>query len=149
MNKRKPTKAPKGLFQKFISYRYTILFSSIVILLGIMPFVERRQNILMPLGILALILAILATLELPKTVFRTCVGLGILASLLHLASKILNISLETGAPAFVFLAIAFAAYAVFLAISVTAMMQKIFSQTHVTLDTIRGGIAVYFLLGIL
>ena len=138
----------KNVFQKFVSYRYTILFSAIVILLGIMPLMERRESIWMPLFILVLILGVLATLELPKAVFRICVGMGILASFVHLASHILHISLEKGEQPFVFLAIALAVYAVFLAISVTAMIQKIFSQTQVTLDTIRGGIAVYFLLGI-
>ncbi len=37
---------------------------------------------------------------------------------------------------------------IFLFMPVGAIIGKIFTQTHVTADTIRGGIAVYFLLGI-
>ena len=48
----------------------------------------------------------------------------------------------------ILLTIGLGSYAVFLFISVGAMIGKIFTQTHVTKDIIRGGIAVYFLLGI-
>ena len=77
------------LIHRFIAYKYTILFSSMIMLIGIMPFMERRQALLVPIFMLIMILAVLDTLELPKTLFRTCVVLGIMAFVFHILSKIL------------------------------------------------------------
>ena len=139
----------QSLLEKFVSYRYSILFGSIIILLGIMPFVEGRQNLLMPLFILVLILAILRTLDLPRRLFQTCVVIGVLVILFHLGAEISGISLQEEDEAFIFLAVALSTYALFLGIAITAMIREMFAETKATIDTIRGGIAVYFLLGIL
>lgn len=139
----------QSLLEKFVSYRYTILFGSIIILLGITPFVEGQQSLLMPPFILLLILAVLRTLDLPRRLFQTCVVMGVLAILFHLGAEISGISLREEDEAFIFLAVALSTYAIFLGIAITAMIRQMFAETQATIDTIRGGIAVYFLLGIL
>ena len=101
----------------------------------------------MPIFMLIMILAVLDTLDLPKTLFRTCVVLGIMAFVFHLVGKILG-GAQRQEGVVILLTIGLGSYAVFLFISVGAMIGKIFTQTQVTKDIIRGGIAVYFLLGI-
>ncbi len=146
--KQNPEKS-RSLLEKFVSYRYSILFASIIVLLGITPFVEGQHTLLMPLFILSLILAILRTLNLPKWLFRTCLVIGVLAILFHLGAELSGISLREEDEAFIFLAVSLSTYILFLGIAITAMIREMFEQTKATIDTIRGGIAVYFLLGIL
>jgi len=101
-----------------------------------------------PIFMLIMILAVLDTLDLPKTLFRTCVVLGIMAFVFHLVGKILGGAPQRQEGVVILITIGLGSYAVFLFISVGAMIGKIFTQTQVTKDIIRGGIAVYFLLGI-
>ena len=133
------------LIHRFIAYKYTILFSSMIMLIGIMPFMERRQALLVPIFMLIMILAVLDTLELPKTLFRTCVVLGIMAFVFHIVGKIVGGTPQGQEGVVILLTIGLGSYAVFLFLSVGAMIGKIFTQSQVTVDTIRGGIAVYFL----
>jgi len=127
----------RNLLEKFVSYRYTILFGSIIILLGITPFVEGQQSLLMPFFILLLILAVLRTLDLPRRLFQTCVVMGVLAILFHLGAEISGISLREEDEAFIFLAVALSTYAIFLGIAITAMIRQMFAETQATIDTIR------------
>jgi len=142
----------QNLIHRFIAYKYTILFSAMIMLIGVMPFLEQQQGllvpILMPIFMLIMILGVLDTLDLPKTLFRTCVVLGIMAFVFHLVGKILGGAAQAQEEVAILLIIGLGSYAVFLFISIGAMIGKIFTQTQVTVDTIRGGIAVYFLLGI-
>ncbi len=138
----------QSLIRRFIAYKYTILFSALIMLIGVMPFLEQQQGLLVPIFMLIMILAVLDTLDLPKTLFRTCVVLGIMGFVFHLVGKILGGAPQRQEGVVILLTIGLGSYAVFLFISVGAMIGKIFTQTHVTKDIIRGGIAVYFLLGI-
>ena len=89
-----------------------------------------------------------ASLDLPKTLFRTCVVLGIMGFVFQIVGKIVGGTGQGQEGVVILLTIGLGSYAVFLFISVGAMIGKIFTQTQVTKDIIRGGIAVYFLLGI-
>ena len=133
----------QNLIRRFVAYKYTILFSAMIILIGVMPFLEQRQGLLVPIFMLIMILAVLDTLDLPKTLFRTCVMLGIMAFVFHVVGKILGGSPQGQDGVVILLTIGLGSYAVFLFISIAAMIDKIFTQTQVTADTIRGGIAVY------
>ncbi|MCH8874860.1 hypothetical protein IH824_19210 [candidate division KSB1 bacterium] len=61
----------QSLIHRFIAYKYTILFSAMIMLIGVMPFLEQQQGLLVPIFMLIMILAVLDTLDLPKTLFRT------------------------------------------------------------------------------
>ena len=74
--------------------------------------------------------------------------LAIMASAFHVVGKILDGAPQGQDGVFILVTIGLGSYAVFFFISVGAMIGKIFTQTKVTADIIRGGIAVYFLLGI-
>ena len=138
----------QNLIRRFIAYKYTILFSAMIMLIGVRPFLEQQQGLQVPIFMLIMILAVLDTLDLPKTLFRTCVVLGIMGFVFQIAGKIVGETGEGQEGVVILLTIGLGSYAVFLFISVGAMIGKIFTQTHVTKDIIRGGIAVYFLLGI-
>ena len=139
----------QSLIHRFIAYKYTILFSAMIMLIGVLPFLEQQQGLLVPIFMLIMMLAVLDTLDLPKTLFRTCVVLGIMAFVFHIVGKIVGGTAQGQGGVVILLTIGLGSYAVFLFISIAAMINKIFTQTQVTADTIRGGIAVYFLLGIL
>ena len=138
----------QSLIRRFIAYKYTILFFAMIMLIGVMPFLEQQQGLLVPIFMLIMILAVLDTLDLPKTLFRTCVVLGIMGFVFQIVGKILGGAPQRQEGVVILLTIGLGSYAVFLFISVGAMIGKIFTQTQVTKDIIRGGIAVYFLLGI-
>ena len=61
----------QSLIRRFIAYKYTILFSAMIMLIGVRPFLEQQQGLLVPIFMLIMILAVLDTLDLPKTLFRT------------------------------------------------------------------------------
>ena len=118
-----------------------------IMLIGVMPFIEQQHGLL-PIFMLIMILAVLDTLDLSKTVSRTSIVIGIMAFVFHFIGKTLKEAPQSQEGVVILLAIGLGGYALFLFISVWAMIGKIFTQTHITLDIIRGGIAVYFLLGI-
>ncbi len=115
----------QSLTRRFIAYKYTILFSAMIMLIGVMPFLEQQQGLLVPIFMLIMILAVLDTLDLPKTLFRTCVVVGIVAFVFHLVGKILGGAAQAQEEVAILLIIRLGIYAVFLFMSVGAMIGKI------------------------
>jgi hypothetical protein len=130
----------------FIAYRYTVLVLALLVLLVAVPLLEDRGRLFVPLALLAVMGAVLRSLSPTRTVFRVCLLVGLTGFACQIAGRYL---LGSGHAATAVNAAGLGAYTVFFGICIAAFMTKIFSERVVTGDTIRGGIAVYFLMGIL
>jgi len=138
-------KSPQSALEKFISYRYAFLFTSIIILFLIMPLFKSQRSLVMTLFFLLTMISVIWTLNLRRGTFWFCLGLGGLASLL----TILNNYFFTTDFNFNVQLLTLTAYIAFFAISIVVFLEKIFAEKAVTSDTIKGGISVYFLMGLL
>ena len=136
-----------NLLQHFLSYKYTILYASVILLFAVMPFVEQRKGVVVPLFILFMLLAILHTLDLHRLLFLFCIGLGVVASVCHIVYKFWSEVFLGSTLGFTFIVFALSAYSVFLGIAILTLGRNMFSETNVSGDTIRGGVAIYFLMG--
>ncbi len=131
---------------RFSDYRYTFLTLSVVFLFMVMPLLEREEQPFVPFLFLLVMAVVLWTFSLPKVLFGLCVVLGLLGFGFSLCmemgavseplSQVVNLSL-------------LGVYTSFYGICLLVFLYRIFSEKMITADTIQGGIAVYFLSGLL
>ena len=131
---------------KFISYKYSYLFIAIVAQFVVAPLLEKRIPLITSFLYLILMLAVLGTLDLRKIFLRVLLGLGLLAFLFSFLANAFRLPFQES---FNFYFVGLSANALFLAIAIALLIMKIFAETKITAETIKGGISVYFLIGFL
>ena len=145
---RSNSKGPDLKFwERFSSYKYTVLTLSVVFLFFTMPLFEREgEHYFIPFLFLPIMAAVLWTLSLHRGLLALCLVLGVLGFGFHLIVEAIDLSEEISRV----LEMAEAGvYKLFYGICLFVFLHRIFSETTVTADTIQGGIAVYFLSGLL
>ncbi len=133
-------------WERFSSYKYTVLALSVVFLFFTMPLLEREGEHFIPFLFLPIMAAVLWTLSLHRGLLALCLMLGFLGFGFHLIVE--NIGLSGDVSRVLELA-EMVVYKLFYGICLLVFLHRIFSETTVTADTIQGGIAVYFLSGLL
>ena len=131
---------------RFSDYRYTFLGLSVVFLFVVMPLLEREEQPFVPFLFLLVMAVVLWTLSLPKAFFGLCVVLGLLGFGFSLWMELRAVSeavSQVGELALL------GVYTSFYGICLVVFLHRIFSEKMITADTIQGGIAVYFLSGLL
>lgn len=131
---------------KFKYYKYSYLVLAIVAQFVLAPLLEKRFPLIIPLLYLVLMLAVLGTLDIRKIFLRVLLGLGLLAFLFSFLATAFRFPLQES---FNFYLIGLSANTLFLAIAIAVLVKKIFAETKITAETIKGGISVYFLIGFL
>ena len=109
------------------------------------PFLQ-AINTRFPFVSMILLIAIIPALSvaLPLRAFLPLMALGLLAFILEILLKYRVLDFTEKAPLFLL-----AMYAAFLLLAVIILIKKILSRKTVTSDTIKGGISIYFLIGLL
>lgn len=131
---------------KIISYKYSYLFIAIVAQFVLAPLLEQRIPFITSFLYLILMLAVLGTLDLRKIFLRVLLGLGLFAFLFSFLANAFHFPFQES---FNFYFVGLSANALFLAIAIALLIMKIFAETKITAETIKGGISVYFLIGFL
>ncbi|MDE2800477.1 MAG: hypothetical protein F4Y79_21530 [Gemmatimonadetes bacterium] len=132
-------------WEHFSTYKYTILALSVVFLFFAMPLLDRAGQDFARFLFLMLLATVLWTLGLPRWLLTLCLVPGIMGFGFHLL--IHNIDLS-GAVFRVFEMGKMGTYTLFYGICLLIFLHRIFSETTVTIDSIQGGIAIYFLSGV-
>ena len=135
---------------KFFENRYTYFLATILILFFVHPLLSVEAHAGFPfanLTFLAVIIAIFWSLQLKPRLFKSCV---IFACLTFTADMIHYVRVNIlGYPQVTYFdASIVAVYAAFIFVAILILMGNLFRNSKVTSDTIRGGISVYFLIGI-
>ena len=133
------------IWEHFSTYKYTILALSVVFLFFAMPLLDRAGQDFARFLFLMLLATVLWTLGLPRWLLTLCLVPGIMGFGFHLL--IHNIDLS-GAVFRVFEMGKMGTYTLFYGICLLIFLHRIFSETTVTIDSIQGGIAIYFLSGV-
>lgn len=132
---------------RFSDYKYTFLAFSVVLFFFIMPFLEEHGGQdFVPFLLLMVMAAVLWTLTIPRWLLALCLVLGFLGFGFHLIIDTIGLS---EAVSRVIGMAEIGVYTMFCGLCLLIFLHKIFSETLVTSDTIQGGIAVYFLSGLL
>ena len=129
----------------FSTYKYTILALSVVFLFFAMPLLDRAGQDFARFLFLMLLATVLWTLGLPRWLLTLCLVPGIMGFGFHLL--IHNID-PFGAAFRVFEMAKMGTYTLFYGICLLVFLHRIFSEKTVTIDSIQGGIAIYFLSGV-
>ena len=127
--------------------RYIHLLAVLVLIFILSPYISdlHLHFPIISLIFLLAIIFILRTLELDKKIYYILVTIGALVFL----TELLTTACTTVACRQDLAFISWAIYAVFLAISIFIMANKMFSSSKITGDTIMGGISLYLLIGYL
>lgn len=144
-----PNRGLKGRFKAWYAqlheYRFRFLFTALLAYLVLVPIVEGERAYVIPILFFLMLYFVLDTLELKPRVFWAAVSVGFSAMVLHLIANFLDLSSND----FTRLEIVVGSlYLVFTSFCVLILTRRIFSEEVVTGDTVRGGIAVYFLTGL-
>ena len=133
-------------YPPFMKYKYTYLVIAVVAQFVLPPLFEEKVPLVIPVLFLILMLTLLGTLDLNKYFFRVMLGLGCVAFVFSLSSRILQMPYREG---LYFYVAGLSITAIFLLVAVLILIMKIFSEKVITAETIKGGIAVYFMMGFL
>ncbi len=145
---RAKSKGPDLKFwERFSSYKYTVLALSVVFLFFAMPFLEEREGEdFVPFLLLIVMAAVLWTLNLPRWLLALCLVPGFLEFGFQVVIHTIDLSEAVSRR----IAMAeMGVYILFYGICLFVFLHRIFSERMVTIDTIQGGIAIYFLSGLL
>lgn len=137
-----------SLWEKFARYKFSVLFVSLLVFFIIAPLARMQQYRIMPVLFLVLMLSVISILNLHRRWFLICVSLGLTAFVSHIGGASFDVFLDASDNTFIINLVSLTAYSLFLGISIVALTGKIFSEQTVTFETIQGGIAVYFLMGL-
>ena len=144
----KHKKSLRSKFEKFAQNKYNHLLSSLVILLLLSSLLDQRFVIgqsLISLGFLSIIILVLRTFYLPKRIKIYFKALAILALIFTTTNNILYIQ----RPILFLRIITLSLYSIFISMAIIFMTIKIFNSKKVTGDTVKGGISIYLMIGIL
>jgi hypothetical protein len=112
------------------------------------PFVEGSRHPLVAFLFFFVILSVLRILNLKKKIFVLFISLAFIAFFFDSIATRIFISMTEEVATYV-KAASYVSYVIFLSGSIRFLLIKIFFEQKITTDTIRGGVAVYFLIGIL
>jgi len=131
----------------FLANRYTHLLISLVALLVLSPFLLKAEMSfpIMSFLFLVIILLTLRALEMKESTFLI---IAILATLAFLLEVFFNFHIFRVDRKLISI-ISLSSFAIFIGISILIMINNIFSQKIVNADSVRGGISVYLLIGLL
>ena len=144
----KPKKSLRLKFKKFAQNKYTHLLSSLIVLLLFASLFDRRFVVgqtLISFGFLSTTILVLRTFYLSK---KIKIYFNILA-LLTFVFTIVNNIFYVQKPTFFLSIITFSLYSIFISIAIIFMTVRIFKSKKVTGDTLKGGISIYLMIGLL
>lgn len=134
--------------EKFAQNRYNHLLTSLITLLFLGSLINQRfllGQILMSFAFLSTILLVLRTLSLPRKVNFYLNILAIIAFALNL----IYFNVENQEIEIVFRVINYGIYIIFISLAIIIISIKIFNGDKVTKDTLKGGISIYLMIGLL
>ena len=131
--------------EKILSNRYNHLLIAEIAIVASFPFLRALQT-RFPIVSLILLLAIMPALRvvLSKKTFMLLMTLGALGFLLEIIFRYNKFPQAENIQLFVLIL-----YAVFLALAIVILIKKMMQIKVITSDTIKGGISIYFLIGLL
>lgn len=138
----------KEKLKYFYGNTYTNLLSGLIFLLLLTSLVDDQfliGNILISVGFFTNILLALKTLSLPKKISCYLQILAIASLCFSLINRIFNIHLAGN----FFVVVNYIVYVLFIGMSIVIISKHIFNSDKVTGDTLKGGISVYIMIGIL
>jgi hypothetical protein len=134
------------LIEEFKRYRYIALFTSIMALLVVQPFIGQHE-IFIPIIFFFIMFCVLWTLEVGRGLFWLLMSLAVFSLVMSLTNGDDLVDLEL--KSFKLLNILnLVSYSVFLFSTTLIILIHLFKEDKVTLHTIRGGITVYFMMGL-
>ncbi len=147
LNKRSREFVDSPRFEKYIANKFNYFFLSLLIMIAADPYIEDPRFPLLTFAFLAIMLTLLWALKLPRRQLWFCLALAFIASPLGFLSN--STAFDPGPSLYCCSEfISLCAYIVFMLIVIRALLWRIFTEKNVTADTIRGGISIYFLMGI-
>jgi hypothetical protein len=134
----------KTYWEHILKDEFNHLLMTQIVILAAYPFFQVFEA-KFPIIPLLLLISIVPALwvGLPRRVFIAVISIGALAFLLNLATFWSGSEVRTKAHLILLIL-----YAVFYFLAISILIKKISSKTVVTADTIKGGISIYFLLGL-
>ena len=131
--------------ENFLENKYNRLMIAEILIVISFPFLQ-AINTRFPFVSMILLIAIIPALSvvLPLRAFLPLMTLGLIAFILEILLKYQVLNLVEKASLVIL-----AMYAVFLLLAVIILIKKMLTQKIVTSDTIKGGISIYFLIGLL
>lgn len=131
----------------FLENRYNFLLITILLMFFSEMFVGYTNFPLMAVIFLIMMIAVLRTLDLGKRVFKFCFSLACVAFVLHFITLIKMNSGER--PVSMLILLSLGVYFVLIVITLKVFITNMVKESKVTTDTVRGGISIYLLLGML
>jgi len=131
-------------WEKVVANRYNHLLVAEILLLVTFPILSPIR-MRFPITSLLFLLAIIPSLHvgLPSKAFFSLISLALLGFALHVLARF-GVIPESDSVTLAVLAL----YASFFLVSIVVLIGRISSRRIVTADTIKGGLSVYFLIGI-
>ncbi len=132
--------------EKFLKNKYNFLLIIEIIILIVYPFLGKVQD-KFPIISIMLLIAIAPALwvGLSRKAFLVVISIGMLALSFNVVAAYRSEVEDLKNEAVLFLLFL---YALFFFLAIVILLTKIWSKKVVTADTIKGGISVYFLLGL-
>lgn len=131
-------------WEKVLANRYNHLLVAEVVLLAAFPLLQVIQT-RFPITTALLLLAVIPSLRvvLPSKAFRSLMSVGLLAFGLHALGEYGLVPYGNW-----IYVVVLGLYASFFLITIVVLVRRIASHGTVTTETVKGGIGVYFLIGI-
>lgn len=133
---------------EFVNNKFSYLFLTIILYLTLEPFLGNKFPIMFSFFFILVIVTVLKALELKKRMFKIC-------QVTAISAFICNCLIETSAISanqqlyLSLLLVLNLMYLFFIALAIVLLIKGLFEEKNVTSQTIHGGIAVYFLMGIM
>ena len=131
--------------ERFLENKYNRLMVALVLIVVSFPFLQSIET-KFPFITMVLLIAIIPALGviLPLKAFLPLTAIAFIAFVLEILISYQAVNVTEKILLFVL-----ALYAVFLLLAIIILIKKILSRKIVTSDTIKGGISIYFLIGLL
>ena len=132
-------------WERLVENKYNRLLIALILLIVLFPFLQAIET-KFPFITLMLLIAIIPALGvvLPLKPFFCMMTIGILAFIFEILIKYQVIPVSQKC-----LLIVLGLYALFLLLAIVILIKKISSRRVITSDTVKGGISIYFLFGLL
>lgn len=131
--------------ESFLENKYNRLMIALILIIVSFPFLQAIET-RFPFITMVLLIAIIPALGvvLPLRAFLPLTTVGFLAFIIEILIRyrVLNVTERI-------LLFVLALYAVFLLLAIIILIKKIMSRKVITSDTIKGGVSIYFLIGLL
>ena len=134
-------------WHKYVANKYNYFFISILFLIAAEPYLDTPHFPVAPLAFLLIILTLIWALKLGRGLFWLCLTLAIVACVFTFLSDG-RLLAENGRTGFCFELLGLSVYILLLLIVIKVLLWNIFTEKRVTGGTIRGGLSIYFLMGI-